>query len=215
MGGYSFTYPDGTEVLRSASLEINEGERVGLVGPNGSGKSTLLGCLAGCLRGEGALEVCGMEVAKKNLKAIRRQVGVVLQDPDDMLFMPTVYDDVAFGPLNLGVAEEDVRLRVEEALENLGLMSLAHKPPYRLSGGQKKLTSIAAVLSMYPRVLILDEPSSALDDDARALLIEVLNRLCPSTTLLVACHNTDFVIQTTTRLLCLDQGRIKEPDFLT
>jgi cobalt/nickel transport system ATP-binding protein len=203
----SYNYPDGTPALQGVSLQIRPGETIALIGANGAGKSTLLLHLNGCLLPlQGNLQISDLPVTKKNLAAIRRAVGLVFQNPDDQLFMPTVSDDVAFGPLNLGLALPEVEVRVTEALAQVGLTHLRHKPPYRLSGGEKRLAAIATVLAMHPDILVLDEPSSNLDPRSRRNLINLLHTL-PHTKI-IATHDLDLVLDLCPRVLILHQGRI-------
>ncbi|MEW6360457.1 MAG: ATP-binding cassette domain-containing protein [Planctomycetota bacterium] len=199
----TFTYPDGTEALRGVRWAVGAGASVGLIGPNGAGKSTLLLHLNGVLRGEGTIKIGDVEVAGENLPEVRRRVGLVFQDADDQLFMPTVFDDVAFGPLNLGCSEAEVKERVERALAAVRLSDLGEKAPHHLSGGQKRLAAIATTLSMDPGVLVLDEPTSNLDHRSRRALIHVLNDL--PITKIVAGHDLEFILETC-REVCLMNG---------
>ncbi len=204
--GLRYRYPDGTEALSGLDLDVAEGESVGLIGPNGAGKSTLLLHLSGLLRPEsGTVEVFGLKVERPNFKAVRRLVGLVFQDPDDQLFMPTVFDDVAFGPLNLGLGPDEVRARVKAALEEVGAARLADRAPYHLSGGEKRAVAIATVLSMEARLLALDEPSVNLDPRGRRELISLLERL--GRTMLVVSHDLELVLETCGRVAILDGGR--------
>jgi cobalt transport protein ATP-binding subunit len=200
-----FAYPDGTRALDGATLRAEPGVSMGLIGPNGAGKSTMLLHLNGVLEGEGRIEIGDMEVCKKNIQEIRRRVGLVFQEADDQLFMPTVFDDVAFGPLNLGLSEEEVRQRVREALSSVGLEHLAEKAPHHLSGGQKRLAAIATVLSMRPGVLVLDEPTSNLDHRSRRALIEVLASL--PVTKIISGHDLEFILETCTEVCLMDGGK--------
>ena len=202
-----FAYPDGTRALDGASLRVEAGVSTGLIGPNGAGKSTLLLHLNGVLEGaEGKIEIGGLEVTKKNIREIRRRVGLVFQEADDQLFMPSVFDDVAFGPLNLGLPEDEVRERVEEALSSVGLARLAEKAPHHLSGGQKRLAAIATVLSMRPGVLVLDEPTSNLDHRSRRALIDVLASL--PVTKIISGHDLEFILETCEEVCLMDGGKV-------
>ena len=203
-----FAYPDGTRALDGASLQVESGASLGLIGPNGAGKSTLLLHLNGVLTGDGRIEIGGMTVKKENLQEIRRRVGLVFQEADDQLFMPTVFDDVAFGPLNLGLPEDEVRERVRAALSAVGLEHLAGKPPHHLSGGQKRLAAIATVLSMRPGVLVLDEPTSNLDHRSRRALIRVLNNL--HITKIISGHDLEFILETCSQACLMDDGKAIE-----
>jgi len=171
----SFSYPDGQPALRGINLRIDEGETVALMGPNGAGKSTLLLHLNGLLHShDGTVRVLGRVVDKDNLKAVRCQVGLVFQNPDDQLFSPTVFDDVAFGPLNLGMSPDEVRSAVCRALEAVGMAGYEKRSPHHLSLGEKRRIAIATVLAMSPRLLVLDEPTSNLDPRSQGMLIDFL-----------------------------------------
>ncbi len=173
-------YPDGTVALHNVSFLIHHGESVAIIGSNGAGKSTLLLHLNGYLTAtSGEIVIGDTRLARENLPEIRRTVGMVFQDPDDQLFMPTVFDDIAFGPLNMGLAAKDVETRVMEALMRVDAEDLRDKPPYHLSGGEKKRVAIATVLSMLPEILVLDEPTNGLDPHARRQLIALLQGLPP------------------------------------
>jgi len=202
----SFTYPDGTRALKGISVTIGKGESVGLIGPNGAGKSTLMLHLNGIFRGDGSVIICGLPVNKENLNEIRRRVGLVFQDSDDQLFMPTVFDDVAFGPLNMDLPEEEVLRRVEEALDAVGMLDKKDRAPYHLSGGEKKRVALATVLSMNPKILALDEPSGNLDPRGRRALINILKGL--KLTKLIATHDLSLVMEVCERCVLLDEGRI-------
>ncbi len=203
----TFAYPDGTEALRGISCRIEAGEAVGLVGGNGAGKSTLLQHLNGGLSpSSGDVLIGGDPVTRDTLAEIRRRVGVVFQDPDDQLFMPTVFDDVAFGPLNLELPVGEVESRVRSALERVGMPHLADRPPHKLSGGEKRAVSIATVLAVSPDILVLDEPSSNLDPRGRRRLIELLRGL--EQTRMIATHDLEMVVEVCERVIVLDQGRV-------
>jgi cobalt/nickel transport system ATP-binding protein len=202
-----FRYPDGRPALHSVSLKIEAGEKVALIGPNGAGKSTLLLHLNGLLQAEaGHLKVCDLEMIEKNFGQIRAAVGMVFQDPNDQLFSPTVFDDVAFGPLYQRLPEAEVRARVDAALADVGMDSYAHRTSYHLSLGEKKRIAIATVLTMHPEILVLDEPTAGLDPRARRELIALLQRLRP--TQLVATHDLDLVRQLCNRTVIMDEGSI-------
>ncbi len=201
----AFAYPDGHQALYGVDLRIERGERVALLGPNGAGKTTLVLHLNGILRaGRGRVAVAGLPVDKPSLPEIRRRVGLVFQDPDDQLFMPTVGEDVAFGPRNLGLPEEQVAARVAEALEQVGMAGFAARPPHHLSFGQRRRVAVATVLSMHPEILVLDEPSSNLDPAGRRELAEVLQEL--PVTLLLVTHDLPYALQLCPRSLVLDDG---------
>ena len=202
-----FAYPDGTEALSGVSLRVHHGESVAIVGANGAGKSTLLLHLNGCLAPrQGMVRVGDIPLTEKTLADVRRTVGMVFQDPDDQLFMPTVYDDVAFGPLNMGLPFEDVDARVGSALATVGASHLAKRPPYRLSGGEKRLVAIATVLAMSPDILVLDEPTSNLDPRARRDLITLLKSF--EHTKIIATHDLDMVMDLCGRTIVMHQGHV-------
>lgn len=204
--GVSYRYPDGREAVRDVSLVVAAGEKVALAGPNGAGKSTLMLQLNGLLAGEGEIEVNGMVVADPNLPLIRSKVGVVFQNPDDQLFSPTVFEDVAFGPLHMGLAEEEVERRVEHALADVEMDGYAARQPYHLSMGEKKRVALATVLAMEPEILVLDEPSAGLDPRARRGLITLLQQL--PQTMIIATHDMRLIAALCPRLVIMDQGRI-------
>lgn len=204
----SHRYADGTEALREVSFRIHHGESVALVGANGAGKSTLLMHLNGALLPTaGEVRIGETPLVKETLRDIRRTVGMVFQDPDDQLFSPTVGDDVAFGPLNLGLPPAEVEARVDAALEQVGIPHLKHKPPYRLSTGEKRRAAIATVLSMSPDILVLDEPSAGLDPRARRQLIALLREF--KHTKIIATHDLDLVLDLCPRTLVMHEGRIR------
>jgi len=203
-----YAYPDGQMALRGVSFVIQPGETVGLIGSNGAGKSTLLLHLNGVLRpASGVVRVTGLPVTAANLMAVRRQVGLVFQDPDDQLFMPTVQEDVAFGPLNMGLPACEVQARVAQALATVGASHLASRAPYRLSGGEKRMVAMAGVLAMAPTVLVQDEPSAGLDPAARRRLITLLASFAH--TQLIASHDLDLVQDVCTRVLVMREGVIE------
>ncbi len=200
-------YPDGTVALRDVSFRIEHGESVGIIGANGAGKSTLLLHLNGYLSAtSGDIVIGDDQLAKENLAVIRRTVGMVFQDPDDQLFMPTVFDDVAFGPLNLGLSRDEIEDRVNDALARVEASDLRDKPPYHLSGGEKKRVAIATVLSMLPEILVLDEPTNGLDPHARRQLIALLKAF--HHTRVVTSHDLDMVLELCERTIVLHEGQI-------
>lgn len=202
-----FNYHDNLPALRGVSFSIQRGERIALVGPNGAGKSTLMLHLNGLLGGEKApVTVGGMALSKENLPLIRAKVGLVFQNPDDQLFSPTVFDDVAFGPLHMGYPEDVVRQRAHLALQQVGMSDLAQRLSHHLSMGQKKRVAIATVLSMDPEILVLDEPTAGLDPRGRRDLIHLLQEL--PLTMLVSTHDMRLVRELFPRLIILDQGLI-------
>ena len=203
-----FSYPDQTTALRSISFRIHHGESVAFVGANGAGKSTLLLHLNGYLTPtSGSVRIGDYPLTKETLHEVRRTVGMVFQDPDDQLFMSTVYSDVAFGPLNLGLPVEEVDERVKKALKTVDMLHLKDRPPYRLSGGQKRRVAIASVLSMSPDILVMDEPSSGLDPRARWQLISLLDSF--KHTKIIATHDLDMVLDLCERTIILHEGTVK------
>ncbi|MDQ4037270.1 MAG: energy-coupling factor ABC transporter ATP-binding protein [Actinomycetota bacterium] len=207
MVGVAYAYPDGHQALFGVDLCIQRGERVALLGPNGAGKTTLVLHLNGILAaGAGTVRVGGLEVAKPNLTEIRRRVGIVFQDPDDQLFLPSVREDVAFGPANLGLRGAELATRVEAALDAVGMAEFADRPPHHLSFGQRRRVAVATVLAMEPEILVLDEPSSNLDPASRRELAEILTRL--PITLLMVTHDLPYAAQLCTRSVILDEGTI-------
>ena len=201
-----FSYPDGHVALRGVSLNLCPGDKVALVGPNGAGKSTLMLHLNGILAGQGVIEVGGMQLKRDNLPVLRAMVGVVFQNPDDQLFSPTVFEDVAFGPLHMGLPEDEVIARVDAALEAVRMSSYRERLSHHLSVGEKKRIAIATVLSMEPKILILDEPSAGLDPRARRTLINLLRDL--PITMLVSTHDMKLVQELFPRTIVMDDGRI-------
>lgn len=202
-----YAYPGGTEALRGISFRITHGESVGIVGANGAGKSTLLLHLNGCLAPlQGSVRIGDYPLTRETLQNVRRTVGMVFQDPDDQLFMPTVFEDVAFGPLNLGLPPKEIESRAMQALETVGAAHLRERPPYRLSGGEKRAVAIATVLAMLPDILVLDEPSSNLDPRARRQLIELLKTF--KHTKIVATHDLDMILDLCERTIVIHEGRV-------
>jgi cobalt/nickel transport system ATP-binding protein len=202
------TYPDGTFALRGVSFTIHHGESVAIVGANGAGKSTLLLHLNGFLAPTaGTVRIGNIPLTKKTLSEIRRTVGMVFQDPDDQLFMPTVYEDVAFGPYNLGLPKDEVDARVEQSLQIVGVEHLKNKPPYRLSNGEKRRVAIASILSMAPDILVMDEPTTGLDPFARRRLIRLMNEF--HHTKIITSHDLDMVLDLCERTIVLHEGRVR------
>lgn len=203
----TYSYPDGTRALHGVSITIAPGEKVALVGPNGAGKSTLLLHLNGVLRcSQGAIRLDGEILSDATIRRVRSRVGMVFQDPDDQLFSPTVFDDVAFGPLHMGYDEEEVRQRVFRALDQVGMGGFERRMPHHMSLGQRKRVAIATVLSMDPALLALDEPSAGLDPRARRGLIDLLRALPQA--MIVSTHDMRMVAEVFSRTIVLAQGQL-------
>ncbi len=203
----AYTYPDGNKALKDISFLITHGESVAFVGANGAGKSTLLMHLVGHLIPvSGSLKIGDFPLAKETVHNIRRSVGMVFQNSDDQLFMPTVYDDVAFGPLNMGLPADMVKERVKTTLETVGVLHLINRPTHRLSGGEKRSVAIATVLSMSPDILVMDEPTSNLDPRARRRLIELLKSF--THTKIIATHDLDMALDLCERTIIIKEGKI-------
>lgn len=205
-----FSYPDGKQALYGIDLSVNEGEKVAFVGANGAGKSTLLNHLNGILLGDGHIEIMGLPLVKKNFKKIRAMVGLVFQNPDDQLFSTTVFEDVAYGPIYQGLPEEEVKDRVKEALDMVGMEEYINRNSFHLSMGEKKRIAIATVLSMRPKILVFDEPTAGLDPRARRNLISLLRQL--PQTMLIASHDLELVKKLIPRTILLHNGSITADD---
>lgn len=202
-----YRYPDGTAALSGLSLRITHGESVGIVGANGAGKSTLLMHTNGFLLPQsGSITIGDLQLDKQTRQEIRKKVGLIFQNPDDQLFMPTVFDDVAFGPLNLGLSPQRVRECVRDALETVGCLGLSDKPPHHLSGGQKSAVAIASVIAMQPDILVMDEPASHLDPKSRRALINLLRHF--HHTKIVASHDLDLILDVCRRCVIIREGRV-------
>ena len=205
--GLAYAYPDGHQALFGVNLHVHQGERVALLGPNGAGKTTLVLHLNGILEpGAGTVSVSGLPVTKRNVAEVRRRVGVVFQDPDDQLFMPTVRDDVAFGPANHGVKGPALDQRVHDALEQVGMVEFVDRPPHHLSYGQRRRVAVATVLAMEPEILVLDEPSSNLDPASRRELADILRSL--DVTVLMVTHDLPYALELCPRSVVLSDGVI-------
>ncbi|MDN5790763.1 MAG: energy-coupling factor ABC transporter ATP-binding protein [Micrococcales bacterium] len=205
--GLAFAYPDGHQALFGVDLHVHRGERVALLGPNGAGKTTLVLHLNGILAaGAGTVSVSGLEVTTNNLAEIRRRVGIIFQDPDDQLFMPTVRDDVAFGPANLGLRGDALDTRVLRALEQVGMDAFIDRPPHHLSYGQRRRVAVATVLAMEPEILIMDEPSSNLDPASRRELADIVRAL--DVTVLMVTHDLPYALELCERSVILSDGVI-------
>jgi energy-coupling factor transporter ATP-binding protein EcfA2 len=205
-----YTYPDGKIALHGVSFSIREGERIGLIGPNGSGKSTLLlhlnGILPDPLHAPHAVSIMERPLDKTSVGAIRRDVGLLFQDPDDQLFCPTVYEDVAFGPKQFGMQTAETRAMIQRALEQTDLLGFEDRSPHHLSGGEKRRVCLAGVLACEPKILALDEPTSNLDPRGKRKLKEILRSL--QATQIIATHDLELVVELCSRTIVLDQGRI-------
>ena len=202
----SFAYEPGKEVIRDLSFRLEDGESVGLIGANGAGKSTLMKLLLGLLRGEGEITVDGILLEKKSLAEIRRKIGIVLQNSDNQMFMPTVYDDMMFAPMNYGMTREEAEKKVDEVLARLELTALRDRYNHKLSGGEKKMAAIAAVLAMEPETVLMDEPTSGLDPYNRRLIIRTVRGM--KETKLIASHDLDMILDCCGRVILLSEGRI-------
>ena len=201
----SFAYGK-TPVVENLSFAIKKGETVGLIGANGAGKSTIMKLMLGLLSGSGEILVDGLAVNKGNLSQIRRKIGFVLQDSDNQMFMPTVYEDMIFGPRNYGLSKEEADRKVDAVLEQLGLQALKHRHNHTISGGEKRMAAIATILAMEPEMILMDEPSTALDPVNRRTVINTINRL-PQTKL-IASHDLDMILDTCQRVVLLSHGSI-------
>jgi cobalt/nickel transport system ATP-binding protein len=202
----SFAYPDGQRGLAGVDLDVCAGENVAIIGPNGAGKSTLLLHLNGILRCNGSVKICGLTVNEKNLKDIRRKVGLIFQDPEDQLFSLNVFDDVAFGPINMNLSAEEVKKHVTRALGWVSMEGYEQRSPHHLSIGEKKRIAIATVLSVDPEILVIDEPTSNLDPKSKWSLVELLNQL--PITKVIATHDLELVNATCPRTVIIDGGKI-------
>ena len=202
----TYAYPGEKPVLKDLSFTISKGERVGLIGANGAGKSTVMKAALGLVNCEGKISIDGMEMCRRNLSAIRKCVGYVLQDSDNQMFMPTVFEDMIFGPMNYGMSREEAERSVDEILDELELGYLKHRQNHKISGGEKRMAAIATILAMKPEYMLMDEPSTALDPRNRRTLIRVL-RQRPETKL-IASHDLALVLEACSRVLLLADGRL-------
>lgn len=202
----SFAYDKAHPVIEDLSFTIAKGETVGLIGANGAGKSTIMKLMLGLLEGNGQISVCGLPVNKTNLPAVRQKLGFVLQDSDNQMFMPTVYEDMIFGPRNYGISKEQTEKRVDQVLAQLGLQELKYRHNHKISGGEKRMAAIATILAMEPDVILMDEPSTALDPVNRRTVIRTICAL-PQTKL-IASHDLDMILDTCDRVLLLSHGKI-------
>jgi len=206
VSGLTYRYPDGTQALRGVDFTLGARETVAVLGPNGSGKTTFLLRLMGLLKGDGEVQVCGQRLEKSTLTFIRQKVGLLFQDSDDQLFMPTVAEDVAFGPLNMGLEAAEVSRRVRQALELVGMQAAASRAPYHLSAGEKHRVALAGVLATDPEIILLDEPASFLDPPARSSLLATLRDL-PQAKLIVT-HDLTLARELASRAVFFEQGKI-------
>ena len=202
----SFSYEKGRPVLRDMSFRIERGEAVGLIGANGAGKSTVMKLLLGLLQGEGRVLVDGTEVKRETLGEIRRKLGFVLQNSDNQMFMPTVYEDMVFAPLNYGLSREEADARVDAVLSGLHLEELRHRYNHKISGGEKRMAAIATILAMEPEAILMDEPTTALDPYNRRIVINTIRQL--DQTKLITSHDLDMILDTCGRVILLSEGRI-------
>jgi len=202
----NYKYPDGTPALKDITLDVFKGDSVAIIGPNGSGKTTLLLHLNGILNGNNAVKICGLPINENNLGEIRKKVGLLFQDPDDQLFMPTVFDDVAFGPVNMGLGKDEVEKRVGDALRFVDMEGYKERISHHLSYGEKKRVSLATVLSMDPEVLVLDEVTGNLDPKHRKRFIRFLKEM--DITKIIATHDMDMVLSICNKVVVMDEGRI-------
>lgn len=202
----SFTWEDGTEALSDIKLTIQHGEKLAVIGPNGAGKSTLLLAMNMFIKAAGKITIDGIDVCKKNEKKLRSIINLVLQNPDEQLFMPTLFEDVAFGPINAGLSHEEVSERTADAIKTVGLEGMDSKAPFHLSAGQKRAAAIATVLSMTPKIITMDEPDTSLDPRSRNNLVKLLKSL--SQTLIIATCNMNFAARVCQRVVLVDGGRI-------
>ena len=202
----SFAYDKGSPVIRDLSFRVEDGQSVGLIGANGAGKSTVMKLLLGLLSGRGKILVDGLEVRKENLFQIRRKLGFVLQNSDNQMFMPTVYEDMIFAPLNYGLSRPEAEARVDRALGLLGLEELKHRHNHKLSGGEKRMAAIATILAMEPEAILMDEPTAALDPYNRRIVINIIRGL--SQTKIITSHDLDMILDTCDRVILLSHGEL-------
>jgi cobalt/nickel transport system ATP-binding protein len=202
----SFAYEQGSPIIENLSFTIGDGESVGLIGANGAGKSTIMKLLLGLVTGEGRIAVDGIDVSRENLGKIRQKLGFVLQNSDNQMFMPTVFEDMMFAPLNYMVSREDAEKRVDEVLERLDLQYLKHKYNHKISGGEKRMAAIATILAMEPEAVLMDEPTSALDPYNRRIVINTIRGM--EQTKIITSHDLDMIMDTCDRVILISKGRI-------
>ena len=206
----SFSYDSGHPVVENLSFSVRKGETVGLIGANGAGKSTIMKLLLGLVTGEGRITVDGLTLNKQNIPVIRKKIGFVLQDSDNQMFMPTVYEDMIFGPRNYGLSKEETDRREVDVLKRLGLQALKYRHNHKISDGEKRMAAIATILAMEPEVILMDEPSTALDPVNRRMVINTIRQL--PQTMLIASHDLDMILDTCQRVILLSQGTIAADD---
>ncbi len=202
----TFAYEKGKNVLEDLSFDIASGESVGLIGANGAGKSTIMKIMLGLLKAEGNVTMAGLEMNAQNLSEIRRKTGYVLQNSDNQMFMPTVYEDLVFAPLNYGMSKEEAERKADEVLKQLGIEDLKNRYNHRLSGGEKRMAAIAVILAMDPEVILMDEPTSALDPCNRRIVLNTIRSM--KGTRLVASHDLDLILDVCDRVILIDQGKV-------
>jgi len=207
LNNVTVVYPDKTKAIDNIDLTVSEGENVALIGENGAGKTTLLLAIVGILElSNGTIEIDGIQLGKKTVNEIRKKAGLVFQNPDDQLFMPLIYDDVAFGCRNFGMPEDQIKIRVDQTLKQLNISRLCDRSSLRLSGGEKRLSAIASVLAMEPSILMFDEPTAFLDPKAKRSLLEILKKL--NHTKIIATHDIKFAAKVCDRVIILKNGKI-------
>ena len=202
----NFSYEKSRPVMRNVSFRIQDGEAVGLIGANGAGKSTLMKLLLGLVQGQGRITVDGVTVESANLPQVRRSLGYVLQNSDHQMFMPTVFEDMIFGPLNYSATREEAEARADAALARLGITDLKHRHNHKLSGGEKRMAAIATILAMEPEAILMDEPTSALDPYNRRLVINIIRDL--TQTKLITSHDLDMILDACSRVILLSGGAV-------
>jgi cobalt/nickel transport system ATP-binding protein len=202
----NYSYPDGNEALKGVNIDIYQNETIGIIGPNGAGKTTLLLYISGLLNANGGIKICDLELNKSNLAEIRKKIGLVFQDPQDQLFMPTVFEDVAFGPVNMKKERQVIESSVHEALKEVDMLDSIDRMSYHLSFGEKKRVALATVLAMEPEILILDEPSSNLDPKARRHLIGILKNI--KATKIISGHDLEMILEICNRVILLDNSKV-------
>ena len=206
VSGLTYCYPNGTLALDNVSFEVQANEKLAIIGPNGAGKSTLIFTLNGTLSGSGSIWIGDQLISSQNKNILHHMIGIVFQNPDDQLFCPTLYDDIAFGPLNMGLTKEEIDLRVGEALTRVGLQGRENSSTLSLSFGERKSASLATILAMQPEIYIFDEPSSNLDPYHRRRIVDYIIQL--TNTVIIATHDLDLVLDTCTKVIVLNAGRI-------